>query len=1140
MAGTTRGTDPVGRLLVQVQDDLEHLKKKLTHANVQGSGETVDIQDLETAIQRTEHGLRKHTEDYLNYISCNPLTLLQDGTKEKYTPHLLKWGPQVDALKQAQKQMPSHVPDTREHAMGTVSHFSPGQQHKLSLSTRIVCNPENVAHRELLNQSLGISLPLITCRQKTSNKFDSDAQKDEETPSMHQVCITAYHMVPTALKRLETSWRSRTQEVPTEKIARGSTVGTLCVLPAAHRKDATLPPPPLQEKDTQKGIQSLLQRGLIPPGAHLTLIPPAILPQSLPLHSGRTQKATVSMQTTGRNHSTRAESCHTSESDQKTIISGDSHQSITLLPEDGMETPYPSTRHSVSAKVTQMHVTVTCKSQQNIASLTSEEPWALDISSAASGDCFTIYYGLINPESADFLAFKQRYCLNWGSFLTFLEALQKLLQDYVVPAAVVKGEMLKEAILDHELGMTPSVSKLLSVLENRSWVHKILSQPGQRYKGKDGRKAAAVRIQAAWRGYRDHKAYLTYCRQRWAAGVISIAWLLHVQRSRVRKMLKESRDQQLQNFRSRAKHLASNWNHIRTCRRSIIHIPSLGYTERQRAHTPDLHIQQNLQLGRLCDIADPNVDVIYVSSVELDDDTLLYYRKLLGLQAAVSSGNPQDACELHERFTILTPEAVRFFPNHHMCLSTLLKYSPKTLQRIRSLTQGREAYIVGGVSHVDDLAVADMLGIPILGTEPELAHLYSTKSGSKRIFESAGISTPPGEYDIYTQQQFLDALAQLITDNLSVTRWVFKVDDEFGGNGSAFCDIAKHLPCYGWALSECQRYGPDTWRQKWAQEKAVLRITQELPQVLEHHALPVNRRRFPTWGKFLQALVSRGGVIEAFPPAESITCLTVDLLISPNGEIQMVSCGDQIHSPGPLQCVGSSVPQCSVPADVLTDISDRIGEACRARGALGYLSVDLLSFIDTYSLEQKIWATDLDLCYSDQLAMTQLLLYLTSGTLDCTNSRLEVPLAPKKAERFRPRAQPVEIPPSSGRVAVLSSRLIHTNLSLVYYNVFFQMCRAHGIGYDVKEKQGTVFVLLENQKRHHLGILSIAEDLRGALTTFARNLFVIHQEISAPNMQGETNFREAVLEIEDILGVTEENKLKFNEESDGSPQLPSP
>ncbi|NXV02571.1 IQCH protein, partial [Cettia cetti] len=730
----------------------------------------------------------------------------------------------------------------------------------------------------------------------------------------------------------------------------------------------------------------------------------------------------------------------------------------------------------------------------------------------------------VHQKAPGFLALQHHPHSSWGRAVGFLEPTEKLLRDLAVPLATINGQKPAQISSDLDFQENPTQSDDLSVIKDQSAVEKLLSRAGQSSGGQGGSAGAAAGIRRRAGGCGQQRLR--------AAGVIRASWRSWNHLARLRNALREARHRHLENFYSRAKHLAANWNRIRTSRRTIIHIPSLGYSQHIREHIPDLAVQQNLQMGRLCDILDANVDVIYICPLALSEELLQYYHKLLGLQAAVRSGNPEDMADLQDRFKILTPEAINSFPEHHMCLATVLKYSPRTLQRLQVLLQGRDAYLVGGVPHLDDLAVADELQVPLLGSEPAVAQLYSTKSGSKRIFASAGVPTPPGEWDIHSREQLLRALSQLILDNLEVQRWLFKVDDERGGDGTAFCDVISHLECYPWIQRERQGHGPEVWSESQARELALVKISQELPGLLAQHVQPVNEKRFPTWEKFLQTFLTQGGVIEAFPFSASLTNLTVDLLIEPTGEVTLLSSGDQLHAEGPLRSSGTTIPQRSVDPEVLKALCLKIGEACKSKGVLGYFSVDFVAFTHPQTREQQVWATDLDLCYSDQLALTQLLMYMTDGNLDCGSSCLQGPLGSKESKSQQVQHQVHTKPPapSSPRCAVASSQLRHSSLSGISYNLLLHLCKARGVGFDLQEKQGTVFVLYEDQKRHSLGMITIGEDLQGVLLTFARNLFIIHQEISAPNMQGETNFKMAIRDIEAILGVTAENKLRLEEE----------
>jgi len=89
-------------------------------------------------------------------------------------------------------------------------------------------------------------------------------------------------------------------------------------------------------------------------------------------------------------------------------------------------------------------------------------------------------------------------------------------------------------------------------------------------------------------------------------------------------------------------------------------------------------------------------------------------------------------------------------------------------------------------------------------------------------------------------------------------------------------------------------------------------------------------------------------VIEASPPSDSVTTVSVSVLLEPgrDGAVQLVASGDQIHCGQQFSRWGLSYPQSSVDPTRLHEAVNRVARVCQARGIVGYLTVDFVTFID--------------------------------------------------------------------------------------------------------------------------------------------------------------------------------------------------
>jgi hypothetical protein len=289
----------------------------------------------------------------------------------------------------------------------------------------------------------------------------------------------------------------------------------------------------------------------------------------------------------------------------------------------------------------------------------------------------------------------------------------------------------------------------------------------------------------------------------------------------------------------------------------------------------------------------PRSRVVYVTSQPIHPRVLDYYFALV----------PElDTPEARSRFS-----AVSLVDGRNEPLTRKLLARPGAVRRVRSLIGEPEmAFILPFCMTEDEARLAVELGIPIYGSDPALNWL-GTKRGSRRVFEEEGVPHPVG-LDVDGSGDLAAAVADLRTRSPAARRAVLKLDRGVSGLGNALVDLAA-------------TDGDVT---------KALRLEDPESSVEE----------------YLRALDDEGGILEERIEGQTFRSPSVQIRVSPAGQVDIMSTHDQVLG-GPH---GQTYFGCHFPADQeyaerIAAEALRVGRRLAREGVIGRAAVDFAAVV---------------------------------------------------------------------------------------------------------------------------------------------------------------------------------------------------
>ncbi|HEX9259961.1 MAG TPA: peptide ligase PGM1-related protein [Acidimicrobiales bacterium] len=467
---------------------------------------------------------------------------------------------------------------------------------------------------------------------------------------------------------------------------------------------------------------------------------------------------------------------------------------------------------------------------------------------------------------------------------------------------------------------------------------------------------------------------------------------------------------------------------------TIVVVPSMTLDLPPEAKTP-MQSYEERYLFLLLLLRQPRARLVYVTSQPILPSVIEYYLSLL--PGVIPS---------HARARLF-PVAV--LDGTSRALTAKLLERPRLLQRIRDLVPDpdRAHLLTYTTTELErDLAVA--LGIPMYGADPRHFPL-GTKSGARRLFDEEMVPHPLGVENLTSVDGVVDAIVALRRRKPTIGQMLVKLNEGVSGEGNALVDLGS-VPIPG----------------EPGERDAVAAAVQTMRFELEDATFP----------GYTAKLAERGGVIEERIVGTDFTSPSVQLRVTPLGDVEVLSTHDQLLG----GASGQSYLGCIFPADPqyateITHHAAKVGTRLAREGVIGRFALDFVA-VRNAAGQYETHAIEINLRKGGTTHPFLTLQFLTDGTYDPDTATFT---SPSGQHKFFVASDHVESP--------LYRQLTPDDL--------FDIVVRHGLHFDQSRQTGVVFHMLASlTERGHFGMTAVGDSPQEARATYERAIEILTSE----------------------------------------------